>query len=116
MKPESYLSDKGKKHFERIKQHVLDADSLMDIDSYGLSMMANYLEMYHDAAQAVHDTGSWQVFANGASNVSGAFSVMEKCMGQFLKFSEKFGLSPKDREKMLKFNNPRDSHDALDDI
>jgi P27 family predicted phage terminase small subunit len=107
IKPEPYLSDAAKKHFTRIVNHLDSVDALSGIDSYGLSMMSQYLQMYHEASEEVESTGSWQVFKNGASNVSGAFSVMEKCMTQFLKFSEKFGLSPKDRERMLKFQNKK---------
>lgn len=116
LKPEAYIDKESKLHFDRICVHLENADALNEIDSYGLSIMAQYLKMYHEAANAVNESGTWQVFANGASNVSGAFSVMEKCAAQFLKFSEKFGLSEKDREKMLKFNIAPRETDDLDDI
>ena len=115
IKPEPYLGTEAKKHFKRICEHLNNVDALMEVDSYGLSMMSQYLKMYHDAVVEVEKTGSWQVFKNGASNVSGAFSVMEKCMGQFLKYSEKFGLSEIDRQKMLKFRDGKKS-DSFDEI
>ena len=116
IKPEPYIGKEAKYHFDRILEHLENADALMDIDSYIISMMAQYLKMYNDAAGAVEKEGSWQVFKNGASNVSGAFSVMEKCMAQFLKFSEKLGMSEKDRERMLKFKRPQVESDALDEL
>jgi P27 family predicted phage terminase small subunit len=115
-KPESYLDAKGKKYYSEICKHLDSVDYLSEIDSFGLSMMAQYLSMYHDAAVRVGEDGAIQVYKNGTTNVSGAFSVMKECMSQFLKYSEKFGMSPKDRERMLKFKNMKTEEDGFDAI
>jgi P27 family predicted phage terminase small subunit len=107
MKPEKYLNKEALIYFKRIEKHLKDVDALEDIDSMGISMMAMDLYMYHNAAEKCAVDGGVQITANGYSQVTGYLTVMEKCKASFLKFSEKYGLSPKDREKMLKFINAR---------
>ena len=99
-----------------IIKHLKDADALADIDDFGISMMANDLAMYYNAKDECQADGGVQITANGYTQITGYFTVMEKCKASFLKFSEKFGLSPKDRERMLKFKVPMQEKDELDEL
>ena len=111
IKPEPYLNDEAKKYFARIVKHLEAVDAIEDIDSFGLSIMSMDLALFHNAASKCIDDGGVQVTPNGYTQVTGYMTVMDKCKSSFLKYSEKFGMSPKDREKMLKFSAPKDDGD-----
>lgn len=107
------LADKFKKI---IIKHLESADALEDVDDFGITMMANDLAMYHNAWAESEADGGVQITRNGYSQITGHFTVMEKCKASFLKFSDKFGLSPAAREKMLKFKFEKKQEDELDKI
>lgn len=112
----SSLNKGSKVFYDQIRKHLSDADALADIDEIGLVMMSNDLAMYHNAWDKCDTDGGVQITKTGYSQITGYFTVMEKCKASFLKFSEKFGLSPKDRERMLKFKKPMVEKDDLDNL
>ena len=64
-----------------------------------------------------------QVYPNGSSNVSGAFTALSKAQDQVLKLSAKLGLSPMDRSRILgaatsamAANGKSQEGDELDDL
>ena len=116
MEPEGYLNETARGYFRRICAHLESADALEEIDSIGLSMMAMDLWMYHTAADKISEGGYAQETKTGYSQINADFTVMKECKASFLKFSQKFGLSPKDREAMLKFKGRKKTKDALDEI
>jgi len=114
--PQGYLNDTAKEYYYLICEHLDSAEALEDIDSFGLSQMAMDLWMFHEAANLIKKEGPVQITQNGYSQITGHFTVLEKCKASFLKYSQKFGLSPKDRELMKQFNVRKKAEDKLDKI
>lgn len=115
-KPQGYLNKTAKIYYELICSHLDTADALEDIDSFGLSQMAFYLDLFHQAADHVNTDGPVQIFPSGAQNITGWFSVLKECDERFVKLSPKFGLSPKDRELMKQFKVRKKETDKLDEL
>ena len=115
-KPQKYLSKEGKEYYHAICSHLKDVDALMEVDSYGLSMMAHWLWLNERASQAVKKNGGVQVYATGAEGVSAHLTVMKTAIGVWKELAPKFGLSVKDRELIQKFKTKREETDALDDL
>lgn len=99
-----------------IIKHLENADALEDVDDFGITMMASDLALYHNAKDECETDGGVQVTTNGYTQITGYFTVMEKCKTSFLKFSEKFGLSPAAREKLLKFKGVEKEKDGFDEL
>ena len=116
MQPEPYLSDSGLEYFEAIRSHLEQADALMDVDTYGVSMMAHWLDLYHTNAAKTNENGGVQVYQTGAEGISASLTVMAKAHAAFKDLSGKFGLSPKDRELMMNFKVKRKETDDLDKL
>lgn len=114
--PQEYLEKEARKIYWEIIDLLEGVDALEEIDSYGLSIMAMDLWLFKRAAQEVSEKGGVQITPNGYSQITGYFTVMEKCKASFLKYSEKYGLSPKDRQLILKFKNKKEEKDALDEL
>ncbi len=114
--PQPYLTDSALAYYEAICAHLESADALMDVDSFGLSQMAMWLDLYARAANETRDNGGVQVYKTGAEGVSAHLTVMKTAATVFDKLSTKFGLSPKDRELMKQFKVKKNEKDALDDI
>ena len=116
--PQGYLNDEAKKYYKQICTHLEGVNALEEIDSFGLSMMAHSLALYKQAADKISDPeiGAVQVYPTGAQQVSAWFTVMKTSLDYFLKYSQRFGMTPKDRELMIKFKVKRKETDALDDL
>jgi len=113
--PEPYLNEAAKEYFYRIVNHLDGLDAMKDVDSFGISMMAFDLWLFHESAAIVSETGGKQTTQSGYSQITADITIMEKSKASFLKYSEKFGLSPKDREKMIAFKG-RKKADAFDKV
>ena len=114
--PQAYLNEEAQAIYWEIGKFLEGFDAIESVDSLGLSMMAFDLWLYHEAADTINKEGATQIAQSGYSQITGHFTVMKECKASFLKYSQKFGLSPKDRELMLKFKVKKDEGDALDDI
>ena len=114
--PQDYLSDEAIQIYQEVGKLLEGVDALEDIDSYGLSMLADSLCQFKIAAQVINERGPVQIYKTDAEGVSAWFTVKKDAYGTFLKYSEKYGLSPKDRQLILKFKTKKKSTDALDDL
>lgn len=114
--PQGYLNKEARAIYHEICKHLESVDALEEVDSYGLSMMAFDLWVFHEAAEAVKQNGYKQVTQTGYSQITPDFTAMKECKASFLRYSIKFGLSPSDREKMLKFKGHKKVEDALDEL
>ena len=114
--PQSYLNKEARIIYNELGKFLDGYDAIEVVDSYGLSQCAFWLWLYHDAADAVKENGGRQVTANGYSQVTAEITIMDKASARFEKLSAKYGLSPKDRELMLKFKVKKEEADALDGI
>ena len=114
--PQGYLNKIAKQYYYLICAHLDTANAIESIDSFGISQMAFYLDLFHQAALHVDKEGPVQVFPTGATNVTGWFSVLKECDERFIKLSAKFGMSAKDRELMKQFNIRKRETDSLDEL
>jgi len=110
--PQGYLNKEGKVIYFKLCELLEKYDAIEEIDSFGLSMAAHYLYLFHEHA----GKNPIQTFPNGTQQVSPSHTVMKDAREGFIKLSQKFGLSNKDRELMLKFKVKKEEGDALDEI
>ena len=115
-KAQKYLTKEGEDIYKEMCQLLEDHNAIEEIDSYGLSMAAHWLWLYHKAALQTQENGGVQVYKTGAEGVSAHLTVMKTASAMFKDLSAKFGLSNKDRELMLKFKAKKAEGDKLDDI
>jgi len=115
-KPQEYLNEEGREIYENMCRLLDSVGALEEIDSYGLSMAAHWLWIFHYNANAVKKTGGIQITSTGYSQCTAEITNMDKASGRFEKLSAKYGLSNKDRELMLKFRGSKKDKDALDEL
>ena len=115
-KPQDYLNKEANTIYKELCKHLDSVDALEDVDTYSLSQAAFWLWLFHDSAEAVKENGGRQITSNGYSQVTAEITIMDKASARFEKLSGKLGLSPKDRELMLKFKGHKVVEDAFDTI
>ena len=78
MKPESYLTDYGKRIFNTIASYLEKKGLDQDVTSLELSMLANSFDLYDQAANTVKTDG-WQQYneRSGAMVVTPAYMIMK---------------------------------------
>ena len=114
--PQPYLNPEGVEIYKELCKHIQDVDALESVDGFLLSMLAHFLWLYHYSANKVKENGGIQITSNGYSQVTAEITIMDKAANRVEKLSAKFGLSPKDREQLLKFKGHKKEKDDLDDI
>jgi len=102
MEPIFQLDADGHKLFTIVVDYLEDRGLIESVDVITCTMLAKSLALYIAVARHVHGFGDViQVYPNGTSNVSGAFTALSKAQDQVLKLSAKLGLSPMDRSRIL---------------
>jgi len=102
LKPIFQLDDDGNRLFDIVVNYLNDRGLIESVDVITVTMLAKSLAIYIAVARHVHGFGdAIQVYPNGTSNVSGAFTALSKAQDQVLKLSAKLGLSPMDRSRIL---------------
>lgn len=102
IKPIFQLDKEGEELFNRVVMYLSDNSLIESVDAITVTMLAKSLALYITIAREIHDYDDViQVFQNGTSNVSGAFTALSKAQDQVLKLSAKLGLSPMDRTRIL---------------
>jgi len=114
--PQTYLTEEGKLIYYKICDLLDNHSALAEVDSFGLSMAAHWLWLFHKAADEVKENSGIQITSNGYSQVTAEITIMDKASARFEKLSAKYGLSNKDRELMMKFKVEKTKKDKLDDI
>lgn len=102
-KPESYLTEDQIEIYHRICDHIYAHTLLQKIDSVFVSQVAFSLDQISQLSEIINENGPVQVFASGASNVSGHYSALNKERDFLIKATTELGLSVKAREKLLSF-------------
>ena len=96
------LDSDGDKLFTMVIDYLDDRGLIESVDVITVTMLAKSLALYIAAARQVHGIDDMiQVYPNGTSNVSGAFTALSKAQDQVMKLSAKLGLSPMDRTRIL---------------
>jgi P27 family predicted phage terminase small subunit len=124
LKPIFQLDDDGNRLFDIVVNYLNDRGLIESVDVITVTMLAKSLAIYIAVARHVHGFGdAIQVYPNGTSNVSGAFTALSKAQDQVLKLSAKLGLSPMDRSRILgaaanasNANDKSQEGDEIDDL
>lgn len=102
LQPIFQLDKEGSRLFDMVISYLDERGLIEQVDVITCTMLAKSLAVYITMARAVqthHDIV--QEFENGSSNVSGAFTAMNKAQDQVMKLSAKLGLSPMDRARIF---------------
>lgn len=92
----------GVEVFHTVADFLEENGMLEKVDAISLSMFAKQLCLYIEIANAVHTLDDVvQTFDNNSSNVSGAYTALNKAQDQVQKLSDKFGLNPSARARMI---------------
>lgn len=96
------LDTDGDRLFSMVIEYLDERGLIESVDVITVTMLAKSLALYIAAARQVHGIDDMiQVYPNGTSNVSGAFTALSKAQDQVMKLSAKLGLSPMDRTRIL---------------
>lgn len=102
MSPIFELDEDGNKLFSIVVDYLEERGLIEAVDVITVTMLAKSLALYIAVARTVHGVDDIvQVYENGTSNVSGAFTALSKAQDQVLKLSAKLGLSPMDRTRIM---------------
>jgi P27 family predicted phage terminase small subunit len=107
-KPPVYMTDEGKKHYEKIGSVLAKNDLLKEKYLQALEVISEAMAQWEFALREIKKankeklgSGYVQKFASGASNVSVYVTLKDKAEDSILKAAKVFGLDPKS-EKELK--------------
>lgn len=100
-----FLTESGRKIYERLESHCKARMKMFDIDSLELSMLANSMALYFEMAEFIKENTVKMTFVTEKGTyeqVRPEYSVMKNEYQNILKHGAKFGLNPGDREKIFK--------------
>lgn len=107
MKPQDYLTDRGKEIFQEIVAAIPNQDILLKTDSLELSMLAQAFDVYARGAKELNDGDS-------IKTTKAQLSTIIKQSSDFItKNSDKFGLNPAAREKIQAFAMKKEEKESI---
>jgi hypothetical protein len=119
VQPVPYLTKRGRKIFQEIVAHVKDSGLDSDIDYIHLTMLANSIDLYEDAAMRINTLRNAESAhpygADGKPTVD--FIVMRTEYEKVMKHSPKYGINPGDRAKIfggMKTKKKKDPNEGLE--
>ena len=102
LKPILKLDEESLKVFDTVVSFLDERGLIEVVDTLTVTMLAKSISVYMIMARAVTNQADIvQEFENGSSNVTGAFTAMNKAQDQVMKLSAKLGLSPMDRSRIF---------------
>lgn len=108
IKPQPWLNTRAKKIFNDIKKNLEEVSLISNIDTYGLSILANEIDRYIQAELNIQSSGttSYETNKNGSTKeVKSVHLQIQKDAGEmFNKLSPKYGLDPAARQKIIEIN------------
>ena len=117
MKAPDYLAPRAKGIYKEIYEFIEGWEAIASVDHFAIAMMADSIYWFQEACRKVNangDDGPTQTFNNQTTNINAWHTVKKTSHDQFLKLSAKLGMSPKDREAILKFKGAKKETDKLD--
>lgn len=122
MKPEKYLTRRGKQYFKAIEK-ILSEKGIADYSySIKLSMLANELAKYEECHLKAAEReqkgmpGFYNLYENGTVQVNAFFTIAKEAQSAIDKLSSKFGLTPLDFTKIKDITKAKETKDPLDGI
>jgi phage terminase small subunit len=118
IQPVPYLTKRGRRIFQEIVRHVKESGLDSEIDYIHLTMLANSIDLYEDAADRINKlraSGDPEPYGeSGKPSVD--FIVMRTEYEKVMKHSPKYGINPADRMKMggMKTKKKADPNSGLE--
>lgn len=108
IKPQAWLNPRAKKIFNDIKKSLVEVSLLSNIDTYGLSILANEIDRYIESELNIQASGTTSIETNKNGSTKEVKSVhlqIQKDAGEaFGKLSSRYGLDPASRQKIIEIN------------
>lgn len=89
--------------YRNICRHIRDNNCFQKIDAHAVALAARSWARCQNFENDLDRNGAIQIFENGANNVSGYYTALQREREFFLKTCRLLGMTPADREKMLAF-------------
>ncbi len=109
---------KSKKIFNDIKKNLSDVSILVNVDVYGLSILANEIDKYIQAELNIQASGttSIEAYKNGLSKeVKSVHLQIQKDASEAInKLSNRYGLDPQSRQKIIEINTEPLNEDEME--
>lgn len=104
MRPQPFIKSEQMPYFNAIAAHVRENEALQGIDSYAISMCAQWLYIFCDAAEQMRETGIIQTYEKtGAMAKHPTVQVMSEASAQLKVWFAELGMTPKSREALTSF-------------
>ena len=103
------INDESRDFIKRVYDHLKESNQLDKIDDAALNMLAVNYSLFLDANKAISEKGLTSKGSRGNDIPNPAIKIANDAEVQCIKLMEKFGLTPRDRQKMKML----DSEDEL---
>lgn len=103
-----HLNQNGKVIYEQLEAHCREKLGMQEVDIFVLSALANSLALYIEVAESVNNEGYSNTYVTSKGTwvqIRPEYTVMNRELDNIRKLSERFGLTPADREKIFKHLN-----------
>lgn len=115
--PQKYLSTDARKIYRAICKHLLENNSLCEIDSYYVSMAALSFCDFAKFAKEASENGYIQTYESGATNISTEYVIMRNERQAIETFCKNLGLNAKAREALIAFSKePEQNNDVFSQL
>lgn len=101
-------------YWDRLLKHLSSLDGFMQIDTYSLGLLSVAFADFEEANHILASEGRY--YKSGQmQRLHPACQVVKESSALIHNFSSKFGLTPKDRERLMRFK-PKPKPDELDKL
>ncbi len=108
-----HLTEKAKVFYDLLMFLLSDMEGFSEADTLSLVILARAFSDYREAALELDEQGLFYSTSE-MKRVSPAFGILKESEKTIRDLSDRYGLSPRAREKMMKFGRFREEPDALD--
>ena|SRR3990167_1499973 len=91
--------------FNELKSCIEKSGNFTLVDDILIVELTTYCEIFAEARKQIKESGAIQVFKNGTSNVSGAFTAMDKASKHIRDIAFKMGIYDQIKKKLVTYGN-----------
>jgi P27 family predicted phage terminase small subunit len=114
IQPADFIGEEQLPYFNEIVRHVKENEALLTIDSYAISMCAQYLYIFTKSAMEIRRSGFIQVYEKtGAMAKHPYLQALTEASKELKVWFTELGMTPKSREALASFQV---KHHGEDDI
>ena len=109
-----FLTQKAKPFYDLLMKNLSEVKGFIDLDTHILGMLAIALSDYSEALKTLEQEGMYYNTPE-MIRIHPAYRIMKESEKTIKELGIQFGLSPKARERLMKFR-PNAESDLLDDL